>query len=68
LGCPDCNPFKGSDIPSIDWEQDEQLTAFFNPRKRFWNEHFDLDVATGRIEPLMTECTLIDGDSQSILA
>jgi hypothetical protein len=55
LSCPDCNAFKGSDIASIDWENDEQLTALFNPRRQDWNEHFKLDVTTGRIEPITSE-------------
>ena len=55
LSCPDCNAFKGSDIASIDWDHDEQIAMLFNPRKQVWNEHFTLDTATGRIEPLTPE-------------
>jgi hypothetical protein len=55
LSCPDCNAFKGSDIAPVDSENDEQLTALFNPRRQIWNEHFDLDVATRRIEPITPE-------------
>jgi hypothetical protein len=55
LSCPECNAFKGSDIASIDWENDEQLSGLFNPRKQRWSDHFDLDVTTGRIEPLTPE-------------
>jgi hypothetical protein len=55
LSCPDCNAYKGTDIASIDWEHGERLTALFNPRKQPWAHHFELDVATGRIEPLTAE-------------
>ena len=55
LSCPDCNAFKGSDIASIDWDGGEQLTALFHPRKQNWQEHFELDTITGRIEPLTPE-------------
>jgi hypothetical protein len=55
LSCPECNAFKGSDIASIDWDADGQLSALFNPRKQKWMEHFELEVTTGRIEPLTPE-------------
>ncbi|MFN8374582.1 MAG: HNH endonuclease signature motif containing protein [Anaerolineae bacterium] len=40
--CFDCNRHKGSDVGSFDSETD-LLTAFFNPRKQQWREHFKLD-------------------------
>lgn len=55
FSCPDCNAFKGSDIASIDWDHDEQLAALFNPRIQRWEAHFEIDEATGRIEPLTPE-------------
>jgi hypothetical protein len=39
--CPDCNAFKGSDLGTFA-ENDEYLVRFFNPRKDFWDEHFEL--------------------------
>jgi hypothetical protein len=47
--CFDCNRFKGSNIASID-SISEQLTPLFNPRKQFWDEHFE--IQGGQIVPL----------------
>lgn len=47
--CPDCNRNKGTDIASIDWNND-QIVRFFNPRSDIWSEHFRL--SGGFIEPL----------------
>lgn len=49
LSCYDCNRFKGSDICSLDPE-DDTLTRLFNPRVDRWSEHFQLE--DGRIQPL----------------
>ncbi|GBO55581.1 hypothetical protein APA_3732 [Pseudanabaena sp. lw0831] len=37
--CYRCNEFKGARIQGVDPETDE-LTMFFNPRKKLWIEHF----------------------------
>jgi hypothetical protein len=39
--CPDCNFFKGSDLGTFVYD-DEQLIRFFNPRKDNWDDHFDI--------------------------
>ncbi len=52
LSCPFCNRYKGTDLGSLDPETG-QLTAFFNPRKHVWSEHFQLDQA--RIIPRSAE-------------
>ena len=44
LSCPLCNRYKGSDIASID-PKTRQLSAFYNPRKDKWIEHFSLTDA-----------------------
>lgn len=41
LSCPECNAFKGSDIGSMDI-QDNKLTPLYNPREDQWSEHFVL--------------------------
>jgi hypothetical protein len=52
LACPECNRFKGTDLGSLDPETG-QLTAFFNPRRQQWSDHFQLDGA--RIAPISPE-------------
>lgn len=47
--CPDCNRDKGTDIASIDWDN-QQIVRFFNPRTDIWPEHFRL--SSEFIEPL----------------
>lgn len=47
--CPDCNRNKGTDIASIDWNNQE-IVRFFNPRADIWSEHFRL--SGGFIEPI----------------
>ena len=56
LSCYWCNSFKGSDLSSVDWENDGVVTPLFNPRKQNWSNHFRLDelqimpmTATGRV-------------------
>ena len=40
--CGDCNRNKGTDIASIDWNNNNQITRFYNPRIDLWAEHFRL--------------------------
>ncbi len=47
--CIFCNLQKGSDLGSINWQTGE-LVRFFNPRRDFWGEHFQLNEAV--IEPM----------------
>ena len=47
--CIFCNLQKGTDLGSINWQTGE-LVRFFNPRRDFWGEHFQLDGAV--IQPL----------------
>lgn len=39
--CVFCNLQKGTDLGSINWRTGE-LVRFFNPRRDFWGEHFQL--------------------------
>ena len=50
LSCPECNAFKGSDIASIDREVGEVLTPLYHPRRDVWDDHFQVDLTTGRID------------------
>ncbi len=43
LACPDCNSYKGSDIASFDPFKGD-LTRFYNPRARQWDDHFELNA------------------------
>ncbi|BAY65256.1 HNH endonuclease [Calothrix brevissima NIES-22] len=47
--CIFCNLQKGSDLGSINWQTGE-LVRFFNPRRDFWGEHFQLNAAV--IQPI----------------
>ncbi|HLO86034.1 MAG TPA: HNH endonuclease signature motif containing protein [Nostocaceae cyanobacterium] len=47
--CVFCNLQKGTDLGSINWRNGE-LVRFYNPRRDFWGEHFQLDEAI--IQPL----------------
>lgn len=40
--CIYCNLQKGTDLGSINWQNGE-LVRFFNPRRDFWGEHFQID-------------------------
>ena len=52
--CVFCNRHKGSDIGSIDSEQ-EALTRFYHPRKDRWSGHFALEGAeTKPLTPIGT--------------
>lgn len=39
LACPHCNRHKGTDLGSLDPDSG-LLTAFFNPRRDVWGDHF----------------------------
>ena len=52
LACPHCNRLKGSDLGSIDAENN-RLTPLFHPRQQQWTEHFRLSGA--EISPLTAE-------------
>ena len=52
LSCSYCNGYKGSDIASLD-PQNDALSLLFNPRKQRWSDHFHLNGAF--IEPLTPE-------------
>jgi len=41
LACIDCNLRKGTNLTGID-PQTNTLTELFHPRRRDWNEHFEL--------------------------
>lgn len=45
--CIFCNLQKGTDLGSINWQTGE-LIRFFNPRRDFWGDHFQLDGAVIR--------------------
>jgi HNH endonuclease len=47
--CIFCNLQKGTDLGSINWQTGE-LVRFFNPRRDFWGEHFQLNEAV--IQPI----------------
>ena len=56
LACYWCNSFKGSDLSSVDWDEDGAIVPLFNPRRQQWRDHFGLDglrivpqTATGRV-------------------
>lgn len=52
LACFRCNRYKGPNVGSFDPETNI-LTAFFDPRKQKWSEHFALEGAM--IRPLTPE-------------
>ena len=52
LACADCNAFKGSDIASLDWTEGGEVISLFHPRRDEWSTHFNIDLATGRIDGL----------------
>lgn len=52
LSCPDCNAFKGSDIASVDWDDDANIIRLYHPRLHVWDNHFELDYKTGHIEAI----------------
>lgn len=48
--CSDCNRNKGTDIASIDWTNNNQITRLYNPRIDLLAEYFRLVSAV--IEPI----------------
>lgn len=50
LSCYWCNSFKGSDLSSVDWDDNGAIVPLFNPRLQQWGDHFRLDGL--RIVPL----------------
>lgn len=53
--CYLCNGYKGSDIGSIDWGGDGELTPLYNPRRHLWADHFRLNPTTAHLDPLTPE-------------
>lgn len=51
LACRSCNLRKAAHLDGIDPES-ETVARLFRPRQDRWEEHFQIDVATGRIEGL----------------
>lgn len=56
LSCYWCNSYKGSDISSVDWDNDGIIVPLYHPVRQKWSEHFQLDNAqiipltrTGRV-------------------
>lgn len=67
LSCFWCNSFKGSDISSVDWEQNGVIIPLYNPRKQKWEEHFKLDgiriiplTATGRVTVFLLQLNAVE--------
>ncbi len=54
LACPFCNEQKGTDIGSLDFENDHKFVGFFNPRTQVWTDHFHIEE-NGEIIPLTAE-------------
>lgn len=52
LACTECNAFKGSDIASVDWHSGGIVISLYHPRRDNWSDHFEIDVETGRVEPV----------------
>lgn len=50
LSCYWCNSYKGSDISSVDWDEDKSIIPLYNPRQQVWSDHFELDGVV--IKPL----------------
>ena len=50
LSCYWCNSFKGSDVASVDWDNDGVIVPLYNPRQQVWIDHFRLDGV--RVVPL----------------
>ena len=41
--CPPYNQNKGTDVATYVDEDENSLTRLFNPRKDFWNDHFEIN-------------------------
>ena len=50
LACTVCNRNKGSDLGTYIDDKLEELVRFYNPRKDFWSDHFEM-LDTGVIAP-----------------
>ena len=48
LACRSCNVHKGANLDFADPETGK-LARLFNPRRDKWDQHFDVDIATGVI-------------------
>ena len=56
LSCYWCNSYKGSDLSSVDWDDEGQVVPLFNPQQQHWESHFNLEnewiqplTAVGRV-------------------
>lgn len=52
LACVDCNLYKGTDLSSIKWPE-EEIINLFNPRKDTWGNHFSI-LPDAKIDTLTT--------------
>lgn len=62
LSCFWCNSFKGSDLSSVDWDENSAIVPLFSPRQQHWDDHFQLDgvrivplTATGRVTAFLLQ-------------
>jgi len=62
LSCFWCNSFKGSDLSSVDWDENHAIVPLFNPRQQSWGDHFQLEgvrivplTATGRVTAFLLQ-------------
>lgn len=67
LSCYWCNSYKGSDLSSVDWDEDEAIVPLFNPRRQNWHTHFQLDglrivplTATGRVTVFLLQMNVAE--------
>src|SRR5437868_13279417 len=51
LSCRRCNVFKRDNLDGLD-PQTGKTADLFNPRTQIWDEHFEVDLKTGRIVAL----------------
>lgn len=51
LSCRSCNLYKSDFTTAFD-ETTQTETNLFNPRRDFWQDHFEIDGATGQINGL----------------
>lgn len=52
LACAEWNVYKGSDIASVDWEDDARIVGLFHPRRQQWDDHFFVEEDTGFLKAL----------------
>ena len=71
LACRSCNLRKATHLSGIDPEN-QAIVRLFHPREDRWEEHFRLDIESGRIEGLTVTgratVTRLEMNSQSQLA